>query len=61
MPKLRTITPDKISKVKELVKRNSIRGAARFAGVSFYTAYQIVQGKYEGGEEPLQPKLNYKR
>ena len=60
MPKLRTITPDKISKVKDLVQRNSIRAAARYSGVSFYTAYMIVKGKYED-EQPLVETINFKR
>lgn len=47
MPTLITITPDKIEKVKELLKHNTIRGAARYAGVSFYTAWQISKGNYD--------------
>ena len=59
MPKL-TITPEKIDKVKDLVKRNSIRGAAKYAGISYYTANRIVHGYYEN-EEPLPVKINEKR
>ena len=47
MPKLITITPEKIEKVKDLLTRNTIRGAARYAGVSFYTAWQIAKGNYD--------------
>ena len=47
MPKLTTITPEKIEKVKDLLHRNTIRGAARYAGVSFYTAWQIAKGNYD--------------
>lgn len=47
MPKLITITPEKIAKVKDLLQRNTIRGAARYAGVSFYTAWQIAKGNYD--------------
>jgi hypothetical protein len=60
MPKTRTITPEKISKVKDLVQRNSIRAAAKYAGISFYTAWCIVKGKYED-EQPLQPQINFNR
>lgn len=50
MPKLITITPDKIEKVKDLLKRNSIRASALYAGVSFYTAWQISKGNYDTPE-----------
>jgi hypothetical protein len=47
MPKLIMITPEKIEKVKDLLKRNTIRGAARYAGISFYSAWHISKGTYD--------------
>jgi hypothetical protein len=55
---LRTITPDKIEKVKELLTRNGIRAAARYGGVSFYTAWCIKNGKYD---QPSLQTYNAKR
>lgn len=61
MPKLITITPEKIDKVKDLLTRNTIRGAARYAGVSFYTAWNIAKGNYDKPEPLQQYKPNYSR
>lgn len=35
MPRLITITPEKIAEVKAKLTKNTIRGAARYTGVSF--------------------------
>lgn len=55
MPISRKISQEKIDKIKEKIKTNSIRGAALYCGVSFYTAWCVSKGKYDT-TEPLQPK-----
>lgn len=47
MPKLRTITPEKIDKVKTLLKKHSIRGAAFYSKVSKTTVVCISRGMYD--------------
>lgn len=48
-----SITPDKITHVKQLLTQCGIRESARVAGVSYYTAWCISQGKYDN-DQPLQ-------
>ena len=61
MPKLRTITPEKIDKVKTLLKKHSIRGAAMYAGTSAYTARNIKLGLYDQEDNRLQPWRKYQK
>jgi len=62
MPTLITITPDKIEKVKDLLKRNSIRASALYAGVSYFTAYHISKGTYDSPEPiPVKKKELFTR
>lgn len=58
MPKLLTITPDKITQVKAMLTYLGIRESARQANISYYTAWCISKGKYDS-EEPLQSKINF--
>lgn len=52
-----TVTPEKVTRVKELLERNlSLRNCAGRAGVSFYTAWHIKNGTYDTGE-PLVSKF----
>ena len=44
---LRSLTPDKIEKVKQLLTKHTIRGAAMYGGVSYFTAREIKRGKYD--------------
>lgn len=55
MIKTRTISPEKIEEVKRYHFKNkmTIRDSGRKAGVSYYTAWMVVNGKYDG--ERLQP------
>jgi hypothetical protein len=56
MPKLITITPEKIKQVKKGLSTQGIRETARQTGVSFYTAWCIKEGKYDQ-DGPLQRKV----
>ena len=47
MTVLRSLTPAKIEKVKQLLTKHTIRGAAMYGGVSYFTAREIKRGKYE--------------
>jgi hypothetical protein len=54
MPKLITITPEKINEVKTLLHCMGLRETARKVNISYYTVWCISQGKYDS-YEPLQP------
>lgn len=56
MIKTRTISQDKIDEIKRLHfnQKVSVRDCGRKAGVSYYTAWMVINGKYDG--ERLQPK-----
>lgn len=44
---LRKLTHAKIENVKRLLQKHTIRGAAMYGGVSYFTALQIKRGKYD--------------
>lgn len=52
---VKKITPEQVQQVKDRIKRGqSIRAAAMYSGVSYYTAWHINKGTYDTNA-PLQP------
>lgn len=55
MIKSRTISDQKIAEIKDyhFKSKMSVRDCGRKAGVSYYTAWMVIKGRYDG--ERLQP------
>lgn len=58
--KLILITNEQIAEVKQYLKTDFIREAARKAGVSYTTAWHISKGNYDR-DQPLQNNINPNR